>query len=86
VSRFRAAACELGAAQLGPPLGRLDPRVHQLEFQPVVDVSQGRGVHLVETPGSGHPNGGENAVPQHLQVLGDGGLGDAELALDGLGG
>src|SRR5690606_21672463 len=50
--------------------------------QPLVDLAQRRRVDGVQPPGALGADGGEAVLAQHFQVLGDGGLGDAVLALD----
>ena len=51
--------------------------------EPRVDLVQGRRVDRIEAPGAYGPDGREAALPQHLEMLRDGRLRDAELVLDG---
>src|SRR3712207_242036 len=53
--------------------------------EPGVRLAQGGLLHRVEPARAVRPHGGEAVVAQHLEVLGDGGLGDAELGPDDLG-
>jgi hypothetical protein len=52
--------------------------------EPGVDAAQRLVRYRVEAARAVRPYRGETVVPQHLEVLGDGRLGDAELALDHL--
>lgn len=51
-------------------------------LQPPINLLQRRSIDGIEPPGSLGSYGGKAVVPQHLQMLGDCRLGDAELALD----
>ena len=50
--------------------------------QPVIDVAQGRHVELVVAAGALGPDLGEAGLAQHLEMLADCRLGDAEFARD----
>ncbi len=51
-------------------------------IEPPVDVLQRRAFDGVEPPGALRADSCEAVLPQHPQVLGDPGLGQAELSLD----
>jgi len=59
------------------------PRPAEL-VEPGVDVAKRFVRDRVEAARAVRSHRGETVVPQHLEVLGDGRLGDAELALDHL--
>ena len=50
--------------------------------EPGVDFAQGGGVEGVDAAGAVDADVGEARVAEDFEVLGDGGLADAELALD----
>src|SRR5690606_40710194 len=49
--------------------------------EPLVHLAEGGGLHRVQPARTLRAHGGEAALSQHTQVLGDGRLRDAELAL-----
>lgn len=51
-------------------------------LEPLVDGVQRLGVDRVDAPPTIGAHGGEPMLPQHLKVLRDGGLADAELCAD----
>jgi hypothetical protein len=51
--------------------------------EPHIELLQGSRVDGIDPPGALGSDGGEPVVPQHLQVLGDGRVRDAELVADG---
>src|SRR4029079_15178493 len=51
-------------------------------LEPAVQLAEGRGGEGIEAAGALRADGGEAAVAEHLQVLRDGRLRDAELCLD----
>src|SRR3954469_21788275 len=53
--------------------------------EPGVDVLQRLGVHRVEAAGAVRAHRREPRLPEHAEVLGDRGLGDAELRADDAG-
>ena len=50
--------------------------------EPHVQLLQRSGVNCIDPPGALGADRGEPVVPQHFQVLGDGGVRDAELVAD----
>lgn len=72
------APAQLGGERVEP----LGPEPAELGH-PRVDLLQRRGVDGIQPPGALSPHSGEPAVAEHLEVLRDGGVRDAELRGDG---
>jgi hypothetical protein len=75
------ASCDFGAEGVEVPAPRATPRAAEAG-EPLVDLAQRFGADGVEAAGPLRPYRRESAVPQHAQMLGHPGLGDAELPLD----
>src|SRR4029077_12403881 len=78
-----------GEAALAPAPGQFGGQRLQVRgpespeaIEPRVEFPQRFGVHRVQPPGPLRPHRRQPAVPEHLEMLGYGRLGDPELVLD----